>query len=947
MSKKDSHSLSKYSTIILIIAILVSIVELFFIANDHIFNRNKILLKQPPEYVPYLYEFEAQKYRVDVGNKDAPNNPIVNFSSYNTAIEFTPSNINDSNIKQEKIDAKSVKYNNVWPGIDIIYTVTDRGVKEEIIISSIKSYKQYKQNKGDASFKFDIKPNNALLRKGKIGNNEFYYFIDLLNQSYRFRFEKPFMVDNNGGISNNVGFEIENPSLVNSKTIVENYTFVLTPDEKWLEKAIYPVIIDPSASVQDLYDDTTKIDTDTSSGYTVMGGQLKINLFSWYSGSWNYRMPIDYDNTTGVKTNQDVLVDVDTATLVSAGKLQNDCDDLRFIDSDGSTLLSYWIERGCNTSSTKIWVRLPSVPASTNYTFYMYYGNSSAVSAQESWTGNLIVTYGASLPTGWTSITNFNTGNRFPYGSSSYGTTGGSSASHTHNETGNTSYIDTSSNSGTATWVCTSRHRHTVDVTSTSTTITQKFYTLVYGQTNMIPDALVANSVVAYALSSGSLPAGWSNITNLSSRFPEGSLTYGTTGGSDTHSHTFSTYTTGSAGTNAGCRNGGAGTCLVSTGSTAHTHSLTGATLASKNNEPPYLNVDFANNASSAVFPTSDAIMMFTQLPPLGWTRFADLDGRIPRGSATYGGSGGSTTHDHTSNTGTSSVAGNASSWNCGSGTDWYPLKTTAATWNHDHDFTLNWDAITNIPPYVETIFATRNNSEITTTLGSEVSAPKTSTVQSINLIAGISGITSLNTFVYNLSAKPGGTTASLQFSPDAATWYNASCSSGGTQSLSTGSNTLNLSGACWSTTAFYYKLVFTGDSTTTPVMDDITLNYTYLTVPNFCVLEESPQNDKITVNWGDPNSSEDGYQIDKLTNNSWSSTPYVSVSAGVTTYGDSVSISGGNVYQYRIRAFTTSPAVQSNWCYSPVLSLGIGAFQFGTTEGGSEGLQMEGLKID
>jgi hypothetical protein len=98
---------------------------------------------------------------------------------------------------------------------------------------------------------------------------------------------------------------------------------------------------------------------------------------------WMYRRAVTINNTANPNTltNYQVLVTVDTASLISAGKMQSDCRDIRFTDSDGVTLLSYWIESGCNTTSTKIWVKVPSIPGSSTKTIYMYYGNPDATSA--------------------------------------------------------------------------------------------------------------------------------------------------------------------------------------------------------------------------------------------------------------------------------------------------------------------------------------------------------------------------------------------------------------------------------------------------------------------------------------------------------------------------------------------------------------------------------------
>jgi hypothetical protein len=94
-----------------------------------------------------------------------------------------------------------------------------------------------------------------------------------------------------------------------------------------------------------------------------------------------YRKPITISNSAGALTDYQVLVTLDTASLITAGKMRSDCGDIRFTDSDGTTLLNYWLESGCNTASTRIWVKVPSIPASSTKTIYVYYGNPSATSA--------------------------------------------------------------------------------------------------------------------------------------------------------------------------------------------------------------------------------------------------------------------------------------------------------------------------------------------------------------------------------------------------------------------------------------------------------------------------------------------------------------------------------------------------------------------------------------
>jgi len=91
---------------------------------------------------------------------------------------------------------------------------------------------------------------------------------------------------------------------------------------------------------------------------------------------WLYYKPITITNNDNVDySNVQVKIVVDTASLVSAGKLRSFCEDIRFTDEQGN-LLPFWIEYGENTANTIIWVKIPSLLASGSTTIRMYYGNS-------------------------------------------------------------------------------------------------------------------------------------------------------------------------------------------------------------------------------------------------------------------------------------------------------------------------------------------------------------------------------------------------------------------------------------------------------------------------------------------------------------------------------------------------------------------------------------------
>jgi hypothetical protein len=102
-------------------------------------------------------------------------------------------------------------------------------------------------------------------------------------------------------------------------------------------------------------------------------------ISGWLDFAWHWRMPMTI-SSAGSLSDYQLKITVNTASLVAAGKIQASGDDIRFTDSNGITLINYWIESGMNTASTVIWVRVPTITTGTS-TVYMYYGNASAPAA--------------------------------------------------------------------------------------------------------------------------------------------------------------------------------------------------------------------------------------------------------------------------------------------------------------------------------------------------------------------------------------------------------------------------------------------------------------------------------------------------------------------------------------------------------------------------------------
>lgn len=107
---------------------------------------------------------------------------------------------------------------------------------------------------------------------------------------------------------------------------------------------------------------------------------------AWWDETWLYRKAVQISNANSEDlTDFQVAIILDTASLITAGKMQGDCDDLRITDDDGN-VIPHWLEEnnpGCNNVATKVWVKVPTVHKGTNATtVYAYYGNSQAENAE-------------------------------------------------------------------------------------------------------------------------------------------------------------------------------------------------------------------------------------------------------------------------------------------------------------------------------------------------------------------------------------------------------------------------------------------------------------------------------------------------------------------------------------------------------------------------------------
>jgi hypothetical protein len=133
-----------------------------------------------------------------------------------------------------------------------------------------------------------------------------------------------------------------------------------TPKKVWLSLAMTFLIIIPAAVL------LTKNKADAA----------------WWNDSWAYRKNVSITNSNGSDlANQRVKITLNTATLISAGKMQSNCNDLRVTDFGGK-ILDHW-DTDCNTASTSVYVKIANLPSSGS-AVYVYYGNSIASNIEKS-----------------------------------------------------------------------------------------------------------------------------------------------------------------------------------------------------------------------------------------------------------------------------------------------------------------------------------------------------------------------------------------------------------------------------------------------------------------------------------------------------------------------------------------------------------------------------------
>ncbi len=266
-------------------------------------NSNKkadnIILQDAPRVTNYIYQNNSKDFKIYLGNRLDEKSTKIKFSTSGSSIEFSlANNVSNDKIKFEKKDEKTVIYKNVYPGIDLIYTLIEKGVKEEIKLNSPESVQNL-----DKVLTFALNLNKVVPKKdlqGKITST----FIDPTSGEYRFHFEKPFMIDAGNNRSNNIPLTITSSSTLSQKSQPIQYYAHFNPDVNWLKTALYPVIIDPTIVHDEQSDFTSgQLNRVKDVGNFVTGGTI-----TYSEGYTIHTFTSDGTFTTNIPLKVDVLI---------------------------------------------------------------------------------------------------------------------------------------------------------------------------------------------------------------------------------------------------------------------------------------------------------------------------------------------------------------------------------------------------------------------------------------------------------------------------------------------------------------------------------------------------------------------------------------------------------------------------------------------------------------
>ncbi len=318
---------------------------------------------------------------------------------------------------------------------------------------------------------------------------------------------------------------------------------------------------------------------------------------------------------------------------------------------------------------------------------------------------------GATLPTDWVCVS-CTSGDpffqRFAMGSSTYNNTGGATT-HTHTASGSilaTTDITTEPTGANAIAIGTHTHTYNPAIgTASNLPEYRQLRVIRYDAAAGEPATIPAGAIGIFDVASSSLPSGWNRYAAQDGKYIYGEDTPGTTGGSNTHTHSIS----GTTGAAAGGSYQSRGPDAANGSTPDHTHTISGST-GSVSNEPPYIEVLLGQLTTDAA-PPNGLIAMWDEEVDSGWVDVSSaptdaFSNRFLKASTTYGATSGAITHSHADVTGLTSSVPSAivTTARAGSG-------GASDVHTHSTDVT-NFSTDAHLPPYVTVVFGKRQGTD-------------------------------------------------------------------------------------------------------------------------------------------------------------------------------------------------------------------------------------------
>ena len=230
------------------------------------------------EEISNEYSSDSLKYNIKVPKK-INNNKKIKLSYENTKIELSYNNVIkrtgkivsnvDNNISSLNHLIGTVKYENIYDGVDLELITNSTSLKENVIL-----------NKYIENFKFSY--NISLTNLSLVNENNFINFYNDENELI-YQINPYFMFDLNNNISYDIELEIE-------EIKKDNYQITIIPDDVYLSNANYPVTIDPTI----IY------------GYNLINNYIQIKNFIKGNITSNYKNNVSVTKYINSATSEDL-----------------------------------------------------------------------------------------------------------------------------------------------------------------------------------------------------------------------------------------------------------------------------------------------------------------------------------------------------------------------------------------------------------------------------------------------------------------------------------------------------------------------------------------------------------------------------------------------------------------------------------------------------------------